>query len=258
MDSLATFVDRTQSKRLAPMETESFGLANSEELIRRIDPACMRDLASVARTYVPAVRAEVDELYRAIARNPQALARRALLFGMSTPNNDERDSLQWAMAAFPRFGTVGPRALANTVYRSCVTRTKRRVGMRQELALGLKDVYRDFANAAPDDLYPEALEQVRHVGPKVARMITAVANPDAHVWTVDLWHGRQLLWAAGLEYRAKVSVTARAYPLLERVWLDYRDEYFSDQPCWVAQWATWDAANGQHEPHRQLWADLAA
>jgi hypothetical protein len=257
--SLETFTYRTspRAKREGDMPIETIGKGAAAELLARIDPAAMRYLAGSARQYVPAVRAEVDELSWAIARNPRALARRALLFGISTPNNDERQSLAWALAAYPRFGQVGPRALANTTYRSPVGGKRRKVGMYTEIARSLKDVYRDYSDAVPADLTPQRLETVRHIGPKVARMITAVANPSAHVWTVDLWHARQMLWAANLEYRVKAAVSAIAYPALEAFWLDYRDEYFADQPCWVAQWATWDAANGQHESHRALWADLA-
>ena len=258
MHSLETFVTRTHGKSGGTMESESFGLANSREALSRIDCSRVDALAALSRTYVPAVRAEVDELRRAIAARPREMARRALLFGLSTPNNDEADSLAWAMAAYPRFGKVGPRALANTVYHSPVTRKRTRIGLREDLRKGLVDIYRDYSDAVPADLTPERLEGVFRIGPKVARMISAVANPDARVWTVDLWHARQLLWLAGLEYRVRASVSPVAYPMLERFWLDYRDEYFADQPVWVAQWATWDAANGRHEPHRQLWADLAA
>ena len=259
MDSLETFVRRTspKSKSLGVMPLEDIGKASAAELLRMVDLGAMQQLAGAARQYVPAVRAEIDELKSAIAKNPHAVARRALLFGISTPNNDERDSLCFALATYPRFGKVGPRALAQTRYPSAVSGTRRRVGMYQDIARGLKDIYRDFSEATPADLHPEALERVHHIGPKVARMVTAVANPDAHVWTVDLWHARQLLWAANLEYRVKASVSATGYPALEQFWLDYRDEYFSDQPVWVAQWSTWDVANGQHESHRALWADLA-
>jgi hypothetical protein len=259
MHSLETFTYRTspRNKREGIMPAESFGLGNTQQVLGMVDPAAMRYLASEARRYVPTVRAEIDELRLAIARKPREVARRAMLFGISTPNNDERDSLCFALAAYPRFGEVGPKALANTRYPSSVTGKIRRVGMYQDIEKGLRDIYRDYSEATPADLHPEALERVWHIGPKVARMITAVANPDAHVWTVDLWHARQVLWAAGLEYRVKASVTAAAYPALEAFWLDYRDEYFADQPCWVSQWSTWCAANGRFESHRSLWADLA-
>ena len=260
MHTLEQFTYRTSPRNKAEgtMPTESLGLRNATELVARIQPDAMATLAERARTYVPAVRAEVDELSAALATNPRAIARRALLFGLSTPNNDERDSVAWSTAAYPHFGTLSPVELSEIWYPSPVTGTPTRVGIRTELAAGLADIYRDFSDAVPADLTPERLERVRHIGPKVARMITAVANPDARVFTVDLWHARQLLWAADLEYRARVSVSPIAYPMLEQVWLDYRDQYFSDQPTWVCQWATWDAANGRHEPHRQLWADLAA
>jgi hypothetical protein len=218
----------------------------------------MAELASVSQQYLPAVLAEIDELQSAIAHNPEELARRAVLFGIATPNRDETHSLAWAKSVASQYRTLSPEALANATYPSPTTGKESRIGLRQSLTSALEDVYARFPDVRPVDLTPETLEIVRGVGPKVARMITAVANPDAHVWTVDLWHIRQLLWAAGLEYRVRASVDASAYPILEERWLQYRDEHFGDVPVWSAQWATWDAADGRHNPHHVLWADLAA
>src|SRR5918994_3779269 len=256
MHTLETFRQRTHS-RGETMPPEGIGLAAARELVARVDDGAMQTLAIASRHYLPAVLEEIAELQSAIVANPAELARRAVLFGIATPNRDETHSLAWLTAAAPRFGTVSPVELSETTY-TAPSGNDCRIGLRQSLASSLEDVYARFPDAKPADLTPEALETVRGVGPKVARMITAVANPDAHVWTVDLWHIRQLLWAAGLEYRVRASVDAVAYPVLEDRWLEYRDEYFRDVPVWSAQWATWNAADGRHNPHHVLWQDLAA
>jgi hypothetical protein len=259
MHSLETFVRRTHSRDEGIMPDESIGVAAARELLARVDDGAMAELAAVARGYIPVVMAEIGELETARAANPRELARRAILFGIATPNSDETDSLGWARAAAPRFGTVSPADLSETRYRSLKTgQDGKTIGLRQSLTGTIEDVYARLADATPPDLTPERLETVRGVGPKVARMITAVANPNARVWTVDLWHARQLLWAAGLEYRVRASVDAVAYPMLEACWLAYRYDHFPDVPVWAAQWSTWNAADGRHNPHHALWADLAA
>jgi hypothetical protein len=239
------------------MPSESIGIAAARELVARVDDDAMADLASTSRQYLPAVLEEIDELRSAISGNPAELARRAVLFGIATPNRDEVHSLAWAKSVAPEYRRLSPAALANATYPSPTTGRQSRIGLRRTLTTALEDVYARFEDVRPADLEPAALEKVRGIGPKVARMITAVANPDAHVWTVDLWHIRQLLWAAGLEYRVRASVDANAYGLLEERWLQYRDDFFSDVPVWSAQWATWNAADGRHNPHNVLWRDLA-
>ena len=256
MHTLETFVKRTHS-RGETMPSESIGIAAARELVSRVDGDALAELASVSRQYLPAVLEEIDALQSAIAHNPAELARRAVLFGIATPNRDETQSLAWAMSAAAHYRTRSPEALANVTYASLKTSKESRIGLRTSLTTTLEDVYARFDDVRPADLVPEALERVRGIGPKVARMITAVANPDAHVWTVDLWHIRQLLWAAGLEYRVRASVDANAYQILEERWLRYRADYFSDVPVWSAQWATWNAADGRHNPHNVLWWDLA-
>ena len=256
MHTLETFVKRTHS-RCETMLPESIGIAAARELVSRVDGDALAELASASRQYLPAVLEEIEELQSAIAHNPAELARRAVLFGIATPNRDETHSLAWAMSAAAHYRTLSPEALANVTYASLKTGKESRIGLRKSLTTALEDVYARFEDVRPADLVPEALESVRGIGPKVARMITAVANPDAHVWTVDLWHIRQLLWAAGLEYRVRASVDANAYQFLEERWLQYRDDFFSDVPVWSAQWSTWNAADGRHNPHNVLWWDLA-
>ena len=256
MDSLDTFRTRTHSRAEA-MQSLSVGLKTAREILANIDESAMQTLAEEARTYLPAVLSEIDELQTAIVANPAELAKRAVLFGISTPNRDETHSLAWAIAAAPHFGTRSPRDLSETHYPSPRTGSACRIGLRQALTRALEDVYTRFENVRPADLSPATLEPIPGIGPKVARMITAVANPHAHVWTVDLWHIRQLLWAAGMEYRVRASVDARAYGLLETRWLEYRDAYFQDVPAFAAQWSAWNVADGRHNPHHSLWQDLA-
>jgi hypothetical protein len=210
MHTLETFRQRTHS-RGEIMQSLSVGLKTAREVIGAIDDTAMETLAVEAREYLPAVMTEIDELQTAIVANPAELARRAVLFGIATPNRDEVHSLAWAMAAAPHYGARGPVDLAETTYVGPASGKQSRIGLRQALAKSLEDVYTRFDDVRPTDLSPNTLETVRGIGPKVARMITAVANPSAHVWTVDLWHIRQLLWAAGLEYRARASVDARLW-----------------------------------------------
>ena len=109
MHSLETFVRRTHSRVEGPMPAESIGVAAARELVARVDDGAMAELAAASRAYVPAVMAEIAELESARVANPRELARRAVLFGIATPNRDEVDSLGWALAAAPRFGSVAPR-----------------------------------------------------------------------------------------------------------------------------------------------------
>lgn len=256
MDTLATFRQRTHS-RCDTMQSLSVGLARAYAIIEAVDDDAMATLATEARAYLPAVMTEVTQLQAAIVANPEELAQRAVLFGISTPNRDEVQSLAWAMAAAPHYRTEAPEVLVETTYASPSTGKASRIGLRQSLTRALEDVYARFEDVRPDDLHPQTLEPVWGIGPKVARMITAVANPEAYVWTVDLWHIRQLLWAAGLEYRVRASVDARAYGVLEARWLQYRDAYFADVLPFAAQWATWNVADGRHNSHNRLWRDLA-
>jgi hypothetical protein len=254
---LDTFRHRTHCKGDRAMPMESIGRDAAAELVSRVSWDRMATLADATRPYVPAVLAEIDTLQDARRRRPAALARRAVLFGIATPNRDERDSLSWALAA-DRAAATDPAELAATRYTHVATgRDDCRMGLREQLAKAIADVDA-LRGAGPADLTPERLTVVRGVGPKVARMITAVANPDARVWTVDLWHGRQLLWAAGLEYRCKVAITPPGYAALESLWMEYRDRYLPDLPMFAAQWSTWNVADGRHNSHAALWADLAA
>ena len=140
MHTLETFVRRTHS-RGASMPSESIGVAAARELVARVDNAAMAELAAVSRQYLPAVLEEIDELQSAIAHNPEELARRAVLFGIATPNRDETHSLAWAKSVAAQYRTLSPEALANATYPSPTTGQTCRIGLRQALTSSLEDVY---------------------------------------------------------------------------------------------------------------------
>lgn len=252
MHTLDQFTMRTHARSEGIMPTESVGVASARELVSRIDEARMAELAAAARAYLPHVLPEINSLNVARLHHPMQLAQRALLFGISTPNRDERESIDWALAAAPHYG-MSPAQLVKITYRDGKV-----IGMYTAIARAIGEIYERFRTLILSDLVPAILEMIHGIGPKVARMIAAVANPYARVWTVDLWHIRQMLWAAGMEYRVRASVDSAAYAILEARWLEYYQRYFADVPVWAAQWATWNVADGRHNPHSMLWSDLAA
>ena len=87
-------------------------------------------------------------------------------------------------------------------------------------------------------------------------MIRAILDPSEVAWTVDLWHQRQLLWAAGQHPAVRCSVSNPGYKVLEAVWLEYAERFFPGVPTFAVQWATWCAADGKFCSHAALWEDL--
>ena len=257
MNAFDTFRTRTHGRSEGPMPTLSIGLNTAQWIADNVRSESLATLAGETETYLPAVMAEIDSLRAALRNDPAEVAKRALLFGISTPNRDEVHSLLWAMAASPEYGRISPRALTEVPYFSLLNGNQCRIGLREILEKSIADAYAQFPAPQPHDLQRETLQTLRGVGPKVASMIAAVSNPDAEVWTVDLWHGRQLLWASGAEYRVKVAVKPNAYGILERLFLNYAQAFFPDYPVWAIQWATWNVCDGRHNPHDMLWRDLA-
>jgi hypothetical protein len=252
--SLADFVQHTHSRGKQSMPDERIGKAAAHELASLVDWSRMEQIAHEAKRYLPQVMEEIAHLERARAANPTHLKQRAFLFGISTPNRDERQSIAWALSVHPLYDSLSPAELATRPYTTFTGKTAH-IGMYRQLTACLTAAQTQCVDC--DQL--STLEALPGCGPKVARMIHAVSNPRAHVWTVDLWHARQLLWAAGLEYRVKAVVNKEAYSVLEEVWLNYALTYFSsDTPMWAIQWATWCVANGRFESHAALWEDLAA
>lgn len=234
----------------------SIGAKSARNIAALVDWDKMAEIAEHTRGYLADVDAEVAELRSALAKNPATMARRALLFGIATPKRDAQTSIGWALAAEPFYGKLDAQDVARMKYVSLVTGNTCRMGNYTALEDSVRDCEAIFQTLTLADLVPDSLIRVRGISNKVARMITAVADPDASVFTVDMWHARQLLWAAGMDYVVEVSVGALGYATLESLWLDYSARFFPGIPQWVVQWATWDAANGQHESHRALWADL--
>jgi hypothetical protein len=255
MDTLTDFVTRTHTRtRGAKLPTRDIGVKDAQTIADTVDWARMAELAESASVYLPAVLNEIATLRLAHVQNPERMKVRALLFGIATPNRDEVQSIGWALEADQWFDILAPYALASRSYQSLVTHKRAHMGLREALTKTLAHIqWRQTWR----DITIDALEALPGVGPKVARMITAVLNPDAHVFTVDLWHMRQLLWASGQEYCVKCGTSGKAYATLENVWLTYAQRFFPEIPTWAVQWATWCAADGRFVSHHALWADLA-
>jgi hypothetical protein len=254
MDTVREFVQRTHAKGNAKQATRHVGLKAAQDIAQTVDWDVMADWASVAREYVPQVLAEIDELRAAHAAHPERMTLRAFMFGITTPHRDERQSIAWALGNEAYWDVLAPLALAKHSYTSLVTGKRAKLGFYNALASTLFAVSMRGLDTAVD-----ALEALPGVGPKVARMIHAVCHPDARVFTVDIWHTRQLLHAAGRDYSVEANpANTSAYAVLEKIWLDYAERFFPEVPTWAVQWATWCAAEGKFVSHRALWADLAS
>jgi hypothetical protein len=257
MDTIAEFVTRTHTKRTdgTIQPSRNIGIKDARAIAESVDWSRMAELADAAHAYLPAVLAEIDSLRLAHARNAERMKLRALLFGIATPNRDEIQSIGWALSADEYYDLLSPMLLARKPYVSLVTGKTARMGLYEQLA---ETIAHSRLRQTLRDMNLDALESLPGVGPKVARMITAVCNPDAPVFTVDLWHMRQLLWASGQEYCVKCGTGGKAYAILENIWLTYAKTFFPEVPTWCVQWSTWCAAEGKFVSHQALWADLAA
>jgi hypothetical protein len=256
MDTIADFVTRTHSRtRGATMPTRSIGIKDAQSIADSLDWTRMAELADAARLYLPDVLHEISALKTAHGRYPERMKRRALLFGIATPHRDEVQSIGWALSADEYYELLSPVLLARKPYTSLVTGKTAHMGLYQQLA---DTIAHSRLRQTLRDMSIDALESLPGVGPKVARMITAVCNPDAPVFTVDLWHMRQLLWATGQDYYVACNTSGRAYAILENIWLTYAQTFFPEVPTWCVQWSTWCAADGRFVSHQALWADLVA
>jgi hypothetical protein len=260
-DSYATFVANTHRRGATKQPVLSIGAASARAIVQTLsddaDDTRMGEIAAEARRYLPAVCAELDGLREALACSPVSMARRAVLFGISTPKRSEEHSIGWSVAAEPYLGILSAEDMVRISYPSPKHGTPCRMGFQEQLERSVSDALALLgSHPLPDRIDRASLLAVRGVGPKVASMIAAVCNPDARVFTVDMWHGRQLLWAAGLPYQASVGIDASAYPILEACWLRYADASFPGIPMWAVQWATWCAADGRFVSHEALWKGL--
>jgi hypothetical protein len=255
MDSITEFVTRTHAKtRGQKLTPKTLGIRDAQTMARSLDWSRMADWAAETEKYLPQVLAEIETLRAALAAHPERMRERAFYFGIATPTRDEAQSIGWALG-IEAYTWLSPAAMAGKEYQSLVTGKTARMGLREQLA---STVFHARLRESWKDLSVSTLEALPGVGPKVARMIHAVANPDARVWTVDLWHMRQLLHASGKEYAVKASTdNKKAYAIMESLWLEYAERYFPNVPVWCVQWATWCAADGRFVSHSALWADLA-
>lgn len=259
MSTVAEFVTDTHTRvRGQKMPNVSIGIASATAIVGRVDPERMAAIANATIDYLPQVRAELDELRRAVQRHPGRMARRLFLFGITTPNRSEDQSIAYALAAEPFYGILSAEDLARITF-TVPSGKQGKAGFYVSLERSISDGAAALGEHPDieDLLNVPLMETLRGVGPKVARMMAAVAGPWAGYWTVDLWHARQLLWAAGMPSAVRVSVEPSAYRTLENVWLDYKARYFAQEDTFAVQWATWCAAQGEFISHRALWQDLA-
>lgn len=251
--TVAQFVSDTHS-RSGKMPTRTIGLKDALAIAQAVDWERMAAIADAAREHLPAVQDELSLLRSAHSNAPERMARRAVLFGIATPNRSEDYSIGWALMAERYESILSPWDLANRSFTG-PKGTRCHMGMYEALATTI--AYLQRVGHRTDWTLGE-LEAIPGVGPKVARMIMAVLCPDATSWTVDLWHQRQLLWAAGEPYRVRCSVSNPGYKVLEAVWLEYAERFFPGVDMFAVQWATWCAADGRFVSHAALWQDLAA
>lgn len=246
---------RVRGKETRPVI--SISATSARNIAATLDWGCMAEIARETAFYINRVTEEVELLRDALAKHPGRMARRALLFAIATPKRDEQTSIGWALAAESHYGIMDAEDLSRLRYVSLTTGNLRSAGLYTALEHSIRDSQALFPALTLADVQPDTLTSIRGVSSKVARMASAVANPDGEFWTVDMWHARQLLWASGQDYVVEVSVSKPAYPILEALWLEYRTRFFPDIPAWIVQWATWNAAQGRHESHCALWQDLA-
>jgi len=253
MDTIQQFVERTHTRSRAPMPVTCLSLRDARSLVSEINWQAMQAIAGDAERYMAQVCPEIMRLRQAHARNPERMKVRAFLFGIATPHRDEAQAIAWAKQVEGLIDSLSPDEMAHYPYVSPVTGKRVHLGTYQAIAGAIRHGTRErvwHGNLAD-------LEDTPGVGPKVARMIQAVLDPDHPSWTVDLWHARQLLWAAGREYAVAASVSKPAYAMLEGVWLSYAQMCFPGIPTWAVQWATWCSADGRFVSHADLWSDLA-
>lgn len=254
MNTVSEFVTATHTRIPGqPLASRTIGLKDALSIAQAIDWQRMAQIADAAREHLPSVLDELEGLRTAHQVNPERMINRALLFGIATPNRDEAISIAYAIATEPRYASADPRTLARASFPTA-TNPAATMGMYAALETTLSYLQR----VGPRTHWSlSELEAIPGVGPKVARMITAILDPSAASWTVDLWHQRQLLWAAGQSPTVRCSVKTPGYKVLEAVWLEYAERFFPGVPVFAVQWATWNAADGKFCSHAALWDDLA-
>lgn len=255
MDTVREFVSRTHTRTAEAMPSKSIGLAEARQIASSVDWDALAQIAEEARRYLPDVQEELTALAGAHANHGARMRKRAVIFGLATPNRDESQAIAWAVQSEAWLDILSPYALAHKSYCSPVHGKPIKLGFYGSMGSALAYLQRHHTW---DHATLELLEQIPGAGPKVARMMQAVLDPTHPTWTVDIWHMRQLLWASGGDYRVRPSVKGNAYGILEGVWLSFKARFFPDVPTFAVQWATWCVADGRFVSHSALWADLAA
>lgn len=232
----------------------------ARDLVAGIDAAMLGSLTDETRRYLPAVLAELAELDDAITRNETEVRRRAILFGCATPKCGVDVSIHVAVsvahhpAEHWRDTVAGQATLRNLPFPDDGRRRKATTySAPMPPSLAARYAAASHLLEDPSVLNESVLEACKGIGPKVARMCLAVAFPHARRFTIDLWHGRQLLAMNGLDYRVNVGIDAAAYATLEAFWLQWADDNFPGVPTFAVQWATWNVCAGRHRTHRRLW-----
>jgi hypothetical protein len=260
------FTERSRNKRLVAKGGKvNIGVGHARRLVEACDPLgpAWDALADLAAPYLPAIRQEIAELDTARERNWQRLARRAIVFGLASPRRDVDTAIDvavWVERWLEQGNAFADEQIAIDVCRYYTHRDGRMLSLTNYKQLGER-LYacRDFLANPDRELFTVPyLESLFGAGPKVARMILAVANPHMNVFTVDMWHARQLLATAGEEYCKSAGIDGKpAYDVIEPVFLDWAQRMFPTEIAWARQWALWCAAFGEFKSHRHLWHDLA-
>ena len=259
MQTWAEFHERTGSKSLISGKV-SLGVGRMRDTLANVawDGPLGDQLADLAQTYMPAVLEEIADLDAARAADWQTVARRAIIFGLASPQRDVDQAIDIARHIERDWTRLCTLRGAHELTFRIVTRDGRVIGCSgwKTLAANLHACFGLIENPTPERFTVPAMEALAGAGPKVARMILAVANPHQRVWTLDLWHGRQLLAMSGQTYAHKISVVAVAYADGEQAFLAWAERTMPNVPAWARQWATWCAAFGSFKSHRHLWADI--
>lgn len=255
MDTIASFVRNTHTRTSVPMKSKTIGIREARQIAASVDWQALEELAAATATYLPQVQEELSALQCAHTNNAARMRRRAVIFGLATPNRDEAQAIAWAVQSEQWLDILSPYALAHKSYLSPISGKPIKLGFYDSMSGAIAHLQRA---GLWDHATVESLEETPGVGPKVARMIAAVLDPAHPTWTVDIWHMRQLLWASGNDYHVRPGVSKDAYGILEGVWLSFAARFFPGVATFAVQWAAWCVADGRFVSHSALWEDLAA
>jgi hypothetical protein len=252
----ATFASTCRNKKNIRGD-RSITLKDATEWLPLLAPTRM-DVRSMLDETESALYPVLDEMAGLIdvtGQNPGEIRRRALIFGMATPNRPVASSVDFAVHAAPRwnlFATVDGALSLTTAYHHRDGRTLS-MGMPNPLAAYLHGAYPMMQSCDDDEPTIDELESLTGISKKVARMSKAIMNPWHETFTIDLWHLRQILALAGENYAVKPTITNPAYAVLEDGFMNLAATQFPGVPTFAVQWSLWNAAQGEHISHNHLW-----